>query len=92
MVAVGRYSLDPSTNLAEVAFTVHDDLQGRGVGTWLLDRLIGIAKARGIAGFVGYVLLGNIRMLNMFHRAGVPVTSTLEDGIYTVTLKFEAHP
>jgi acyl-CoA hydrolase/GNAT superfamily N-acetyltransferase len=89
MVAVGRYSLDPSTNLAEVAFTVHDDLQGRGIGTWLLDRLIGIAKARGVAGFVGYVLSGNNRMLNMFHRAGVPVTSTLEEGIYTVTLKFE---
>jgi acyl-CoA hydrolase/GNAT superfamily N-acetyltransferase len=91
MVAVGRYALDPATNLAEVAFTVHDDLQGRGVGTWLLDRLIGIAKGRAIAGFVGYVLSNNVRMLNMFHRAGVPVTSTLEDGIYTVTLRFEGH-
>jgi acyl-CoA hydrolase/GNAT superfamily N-acetyltransferase len=91
MVAVGRYSLDPATNFAEVAFTVHDDLQGRGMGTWLLARLIKVAIERGIAGFVGYVLSNNVRMLNVFHRAGVPVSSTLSDNIYTVTLTFE-HP
>lgn len=88
MAAVGRYSLDRSTGLAEVAFTIHDDLQCRGIGTWLLQRLIDIARPRGIKGFVGYVLSGNVRMLNLFHRCGFPVESKLDSGIYTVTIHF----
>jgi acyl-CoA hydrolase/GNAT superfamily N-acetyltransferase len=88
MAAVGRYVLDRSTGLAEVAFTIHDDLQCRGIGTWLLQRLIEIARPRGIRGFVGYVLSSNVRMLNLFHRCGLPVESTLETGIYTVTIRF----
>ncbi len=89
MVAVARYDLDRATNLAEVAFTIHDELQGKGLGTYLLNRLMDAARARGVAGFVGYVLPGNVRMLNLFHRCGVPVTSTLADGVYTVTLRFD---
>lgn len=88
IAAIGRYALDRATGIAEVAFTVHDELQCRGIGTWLLERLIAIARPRGIRGFVGYVLANNVRMLNLFHRSGVPVLSTLEQGIYTVTLRF----
>jgi acyl-CoA hydrolase/GNAT superfamily N-acetyltransferase len=88
IVAVGRYIVDPSTNLAEVAFTIHDQLQSRGIGTWLLKRLIEIARNRGVEGFVGYVLPGNVRMLNLFHRSGFPIVSKLEQGEYTVTIRF----
>lgn len=88
MVAVGRYELDRSTGLAEVAFTVHDDLQGRGIGTWLLERLTTIARQRGIRGFIGYVQANNVRMLNVFHKCGFPVVTTLDEGIYTVTIRF----
>jgi len=88
IVAVGRYELDPSTGLAEVAFTVHDDLQARGIGTWLMKRLVDVARARGVRGFVGSVLAGNVKMLNLFHRSGFPVTSTLDQGEYTVTIMF----
>jgi GNAT superfamily N-acetyltransferase/acyl CoA:acetate/3-ketoacid CoA transferase beta subunit len=88
MAAVGRYVLDRATGLAEVAFTIHDNLQCRGIGTWLLQRLIETARARGIRGFVGYVLSSNVRMLNLFHRCGFAVESKLESGIYTVTIRF----
>jgi len=88
IAAIGRYVLDRSTGIAEVAFTIHDQLQCRGIGTWLLTRLIEIARPRGIRGFVGYVLSGNVRMLNLFHRSGFPIVSTLEEGIYTVTITF----
>jgi GNAT superfamily N-acetyltransferase len=88
MVAVGRYLRDRATGLAEVAFAVRDDLQGRGIGTWLLNRLVAIARERGVQGFVGYVLADNVRMLRVFHRSGLPVVSTLAGGVYTVTLRF----
>src|SRR5579862_672247 len=88
IVAVGRYSTDPSTALAEVAFTIHDQLQNRGIGTWLLKRLIEIARTRGIRGFSASVLSGNVRMLNLFHRCGHPVVSTLDQGEYSITILF----
>jgi acyl-CoA hydrolase/GNAT superfamily N-acetyltransferase len=88
MVAVGRYSLDRATGLAEVAFIVHDDLQGRGIGTYLLEQLTRAARQRGVQGFVAYVLPGNTPMLSIFHRSGLPVVSTLADGIYTLTLRW----
>ncbi len=50
MVGVGRY-FDDGSGLAEAAFTVHDDLQGIGVGTFLLDYLVWIGRERGLQGF-----------------------------------------
>lgn len=88
MVAVGRYILDRATRLAELAFTVHDELQGRGIGTWLFARLCAIARERGVEGFVAYVLRNNVRMLNVFHRGGMRVESAEEEGILTVTMRF----
>jgi ribosomal protein S18 acetylase RimI-like enzyme len=89
MVAVGRYVQEPGDPMAEVAFTVHDDFQSRGIGSFLLRRLIEIARAKGIPGFVGYVLPNNVRMINVFKQSGVTVESTLADGTYTITLTFQ---
>jgi len=88
MVAIGRYEVDRARSLAEVAFTVHDELQGKGVGTYLIQRLVEVARAHSIQGFFGYVLAGNARMMSLFHKCGGPVESTLEAGVYTVTVRF----
>ena len=57
VVAVGEYARlrDPMT--AEVAFTVADELQGRGAGTRLLEQLATRAAEAGIERFVAEVLL-----------------------------------
>ena len=89
MIAVGRYSRDRSGTLADVALVVHDDFQGRGIGTRLLARLIEIARKAGIGGFTGYVLAGNSRMLNLFLKCGFPMESDLKDGVHAVTLRFK---
>ena len=86
MVAVGRYHLDRASGMAELAFTVHDDLQGHGIGTYLMGRLMDIARAHGVRGFIAYVLATNVRMLAVFHKCGVPVRSKLEDDTYTVRI------
>lgn len=92
MIAVGRYARDRATHLADVALVVHDDYQGRGIGTRLLNRLMEIARNAGIAGFSGYVLAGNTRMLNLFLKSGEPVESTLDGGVYSVALRFKSKP
>jgi acyl-CoA hydrolase/RimJ/RimL family protein N-acetyltransferase len=90
IVAVAGYDLDPRTNLAEVAFVVSDEWQGRGLGTALLETLVEAAKEQGIAGFTATVLAENASMLQVFHNAGLPLESRSDDGTYYITLRFTA--
>jgi GNAT superfamily N-acetyltransferase len=89
IIAVGRYALEPKSNMAEVALLVQDDWQGRGIGTRLLNYLIQIAKSRKIAGFKAQVLAENRAPLHMIHKTGYTVETTLEDGILHVSFKFQ---
>jgi acetyl coenzyme A synthetase (ADP forming)-like protein len=81
IIGVGRYDRTKSTDHAEVAFTVEDAYQGRGVGTMLLDRLIEVARDRGIRVFEADVLTDNARMLRVFAHTGFQVVRKSESGV-----------
>jgi len=88
IIAIGRYYLDPRTNLAEVAFIVHDRWQNRGIGTFLLRYLITIAKRNGIAGFTAEVLHDNKSMLAVLRKSNCKLSSKFEDRVYSLKLDF----
>ncbi|GAB4345071.1 MAG: hypothetical protein Kow0089_21990 [Desulfobulbaceae bacterium] len=88
IIAVGRYFLDERTNKAEVAFVVRDDWQNMGIGRFLFNHLIAIARRNGIAGFTAEVLRDNRRMQNIFNHSGYKVKSTLEEGVYSYVIDF----
>jgi len=69
IVGLGRYYLDENTHTAEVAFTVKDAFQNRGIGTELLEYLTYLAKKRGLIGFEAEVLKENLPMLHVFTKA-----------------------
>ncbi|XXF81424.1 GNAT family N-acetyltransferase [Myxococcaceae bacterium GXIMD 01537] len=88
VVGVVRYDVDPATRLADVAFVVRDDWQGRGVGTALMRRIHEAAVARGIPGFQADVLVTNKAMLDVFQESGLPIRTRLEGGVYHLELHF----
>jgi GNAT superfamily N-acetyltransferase/acyl CoA:acetate/3-ketoacid CoA transferase beta subunit len=88
-IAIARYDVDPATGLGDIAFVVRDDWQRRGVGTMLLRRMGEIGRARGLAGFQADVLATNTSMLGVFHRSGLELLSTLEDGVFHLIAPFE---
>ena len=88
MVGIGRFMVSPATNIAEAAFLVHDDWQRKGIGTFLLRKLIGIALEMGIKGFSAEVLAENKKMMYVFHKSGYPVEVKLEDGVYSINIDF----
>jgi acetate---CoA ligase (ADP-forming) len=89
IVALGSYARlrDPGT--AEVAFAVADELQGKGVGTRLLEQLAELAGEVGIGSFLAEVLRENHAMLRVFQDAGFELTREHESGIVEVRLALE---
>ena len=70
-VAVARYVRDPAhPDSAEVAVTVIDEWQGRGLGTLLLEVLGGRARAEGITRFTAMMLASNQQMMEVLEGLG----------------------
>jgi acetyl coenzyme A synthetase (ADP forming)-like protein len=58
---------------AEVAFTIANDFQGRGLGSILLGQLAEVAAANGIEVFEADVVAANHAMLHVFRASGFPL-------------------
>ena len=69
IVAAARYDV-VSPGVAEIAFVVADEHQGRGIGTLLLEHLAVVARSQGIHHFAADTLASNAKMLGMFAAAG----------------------
>lgn len=63
---VARYVRSPEPAIAEVAVTVIDDWQGRGLATALLERLVERAREEGITHFVAVILEENEAAIDLF--------------------------
>lgn len=86
VVALGCYLHDQGDNTAEVAFSVRDDWQNKGLGSHLFRKLVEIGRERGIETFHAEVLSENLPMLNVFHHSGVTVSTHAEGGVIHVTM------
>jgi len=71
LVGVARYVRDADDpQAAEIALTIADDWQGRGLGTELLDRLSHRAREEGIRRFTAVMASENVPMGMLLHRVG----------------------
>jgi GNAT superfamily N-acetyltransferase len=70
LIAVARYIRQEDPEKAEVAVTVADEWQDRGVGSHLLHELAARARESGITAFVGICLVENHRMLDLVRELG----------------------
>ena len=89
LVGVCRWALDRNTNMADVAITVHPQWQRLGIGTFMLDRLIEVAKEKGIRGFTAMVLGPNRRMMNLLHKSGLRFQSKIEYSVFSIVFPFD---
>ncbi len=85
IIGVGRYETVSPTQ-AEIALTVRDNHQARGVGSILLEHLAAAARERGLLSFTASVLQANERMLDVFADAGFVAQQSVDDGIVHVEI------
>lgn len=93
IVAVGRYGLDTATNLAEIAFVVHEHYRGLGIATQLTLRLVEIIRDQGFSGITVQALPSNTPMLQVLHEVlGRADQTTSGGGEITLVYRFKALP
>lgn len=86
IVGVARLMREHSGDSAEIAFVVSDKFQRRGLGSYLLQQTIAIAKQEGISSIHAVVLYENSGMQNLFQRAGFNFSEP-EAGVVSVGLE-----
>jgi len=72
VIGVAEYLLEPAKNVAEVAFSVSKEWQGKGLAKILIRKLADAAQENGIAGLMAYTNTDNRGMIRLFK--GLPYT------------------
>jgi GNAT superfamily N-acetyltransferase len=86
LVGGGRYIV-MQPGVAEVAFSIDDPHQGRGIGTLLMQHLALIAREAGLRELVAEVLLSNTPMLSLFKKSALGMTTKREGDVVLVILR-----
>lgn len=88
-VGVVRYVRTDDRAAAEVAATVVDAWQGRGVATELFLRLAERARANGIDRFTAFVLPANEEIVEVLRRIGRVTVEGVEAGVLSLEVELD---
>lgn len=90
IVGAARFVMLPegaaSSQQAELAVTVADELQGKGIGARLVQHLIVLARKRGVKAFVLYASPGNTRVWRLIKRISEPASRCVEGGVFKMVV------
>ena len=86
-LGVVRTNTDPNNERAEFAIVVRSDLHELGLGSKLLDKMIGYCRDRGTDWMVGQVLEDNRLMMQLAESKGFVRKRVMNEGVFEVTLK-----
>lgn len=89
VVAVGEYLLDQANNIAEVAFSVSKDWQGKGLGKILMQKLSEAARENGITGLMAYTLPRNRGMVRLFKTLPYKVSTVYDGDVIELSCRFD---
>lgn len=89
IVAVAECMNLGTDNMAEVAFSVSQDYQAKGLGTLFIKKLAEAAQDNGFAGLIAYTSPTNSAMINLFKTLPYKVKVKNEDGDLQLTCRFK---
>jgi GNAT superfamily N-acetyltransferase len=89
VVGVGEYLLLVDCNMAEVAFSISSDYQGKGIGKHLIRKLARAARDNGISGLLAYTSPQNKGMINLFKTLPYRVHTSFDGEYMTLSCRFD---
>jgi acetyltransferase len=81
ILAVGRLTKEPATDEAQFAILVADPVQGRGLGSELLKRLIEIGRKENVRRITAEILQDNYAMQKVCERLGFRLERDAAEGV-----------
>ncbi len=89
VVGVGEYLIDPARNMAEVAFSISREFQGKGLGKILIKKLAEAARENGIAGLMAYTSPENQGMVQLFKTLPYKVNTAFDEDMIVLNCRFD---
>jgi len=89
VVAVGEYLVDPAKNIAEIAFSVSKEWQGKGLGKVIMKKLSEAARENGISGLMAYTLPRNQGMIKLFKSLPYKTNTVYDGEVVELTCMFD---
>ncbi len=88
VVGMGAYLMCHGSNMAEVAFSVSKEWQGKGLASVLMKKLYDAAVENGIEGFVAFTSPSNRGMISLFKTLPCKVTTSIEEDMFVLNCRF----
>ncbi|MFZ0243611.1 MAG: GNAT family N-acetyltransferase [Desulfobacterales bacterium] len=89
VIGIGEYLFDPAKNLAEVAFSVSREFQGKGIAKILMRKLGQAARENGIAGFMAYTSPKNNAMIKLFNSLPYTIKTFFDGDMLMLNCRFD---
>jgi len=89
ILAVGCYFLDPTSRIAEVAFSVEKAWQGKGIASAIQSKLADFAQERGIKGLSAYTSNKNRGMIRLFNTLPYKISKKYDGEVLTLFTDFQ---
>ena len=89
VIGLGAYMLEPAKNMAEVAFSVLKEWQGKGVAYVIIQKLAEAARENGLSGLVAYTSPRNASMIKLFQKLPYKVKSAFDEDFLILSCRFE---
>jgi len=89
VVGIGEYLLDPAKDMAEIAFSIGKDYQGKGLGKRLLRKLFEAARENGIRGLFAYIAPENRAMIRLFKTIPCKTRTSFEGDMLLLSSRFD---
>ena len=88
IIGLGVYVREQGT-IAEVAFSVSTEWQGKGIASVLLEKIAEAARENGFTSLVAYTLSSNEGMIKLFKKLPYKVETAIRDDALVLTCNFE---
>ena len=89
LIAEARFVREAENPYVDTAFIVDEAYQGLGIASYLYRLLAKHAEERGAQGMTADVLTTNQAMFKVFEKGPFPLQVHVENGVYSVTVKFD---
>ena len=91
IVALCSYQRDNTSNMGEIAFTVHDEWRNKGLTKFMLRVLERVAKDNGLDGFKGEIMWQNRKMVHIIKDSGYEIIGEVDGEDWIFSFRFDKH-